>query len=323
MSEMKPKIEGTVIVLANGTTTFYNVSGVKLATGWDRSLHGWRIAGTTESLPISNRWLVDDHGIDTGGAAVVRPLEAIHPSGMITTGYQLRNPEAESSAFPAELTSAEYLRRRDRDEDLAEALYEGVLAVGDPTIITIPAEDMLVLSTDAQPAPDHPGVWRANVPTCITTHKMLHHQLSGRLEGLADAAHKRIEVWLSRHSAGHAPRSIFGSSRVIKEAAGTGFTRFTVKVWAPFTPERTVQKPRYGVNGQKLKTATAVVDGRDLTVVVTFPDHVAGGNLADALVAWNQHLDSLDELLNEALTPAVCGHCNGSGIIPRSQTRQS
>lgn len=293
-----------IVALTDDSTTYYLLPAAPFGDTWRRTVT-WTTAGGDTLTPVNsnpNR----PHGGWHQASGGVQDLTASQPGPSVKTGYRLRDPEVESPKFPVELPP-DGLAALDLDDDTATVLYASVFVDGPTVNRTFAAADMIVADEAAAPAPDDGLRWVPNLRDELKRHRALHHLFPGHLEGFRQAVVDAAGA-LSLIRGG-----VLSGARVDRERP----TIVRVSTEVPYEPHTTRFVWDTGRNGQKLKRGRTVVETKRLEVSVQVPDVIAGRNRADAKTRWDAEMASILDTITEALTPAPCWHCQGTGVVAR------
>ena len=297
-----------IVALTDATTTYYLLpanpfhdSRYRVATWITASGDTLTPVNVNPNHPLRGGW----HSAPGG----VQDLIAEQPGPTQLTGYRLRDPEVESVKFPATLPVGG-LNALGLDDDTTNALYQGVYEDGPTITVHFPVANMIV-ADDGAPPPEDGLRWVPNLRDELRRHPALHHLFPGHLEGFRQAV---------VDAAGQMP--VVGSgyldgARVDRERPTV--VRVTTEV--PYEPHTTRFVRATGRNGQTLKRGRDVVETKRLEVSVQVPDVIAGRNRADAKARWDAELASVLDVITEALTPAPCWHCQGTGVVASKDAR--
>lgn len=295
-----------IVALTDDTTTYYLLPSNPFGDGWRRTVT-WTTAVGDTLTPVHahpNR----PAGVWHRAPGPLQDLTATQPGPPQKTGYRLDDPGMESAKLPATLPP-DGLSSLGLDEDTADALYTATWVDGPPVTRLFPATDMIVADDTGAPPPDDGLRWVPNLRDELRQHRALHHLFPGHLEGFRQAV---------ADAAGALP--VVGSgyldgARVDRERP----TVVRVSTEVPYEPHTTRFVRETGRNGQKLKRGRTVTETKRLEVSVQVPDVIAGRNRADAKARWDAELASILDTITEALTPAPCWHCRGTGVVARSE----
>lgn len=296
--------QNQIVALTDDGITYYLLPGAPFGDAWRRTVT-WTTAAGHTLIPVNpnpNR----PHGGWHRAPGGVQDLTATQPGPSTKTGYRLRDPDVESPKFPATLP-ADGLTALDLDDDTANVLYQPVYVDGPPVVADFPAADMIVADEAGAPAPDDGLRWVPNLRDELRHHRALHHLFPGHLEGFRQAV---------VDAAGALPLvrgGVLSGARVDRERP----TIVRVSTEVPYEPHATRFVRETGRSGQKLKRGRMVTETKRLEVSVQVPDVIAGRNRADARERWNAELASILDVITEALTPAPCWHCQGTGVVSR------
>jgi len=240
-------------------------------------------------------------------------LTATQPGPATKTGYRLNDDDAASIKFPAHLTPAEWIER-DFDDDTATALYSAVWEDGEPVSVVFPVADMIVVG-DGEPVPDDGLQWVPNIRDELRHHPAVWHLFPGHLTGFRQAVLEAIKAPPAmavrpEHSGLRGPHACIDRDHpaVIE-----------VSTYAAYEPRQTRFERAIGRNGAKLKRGRDVVEATRLAIRVPVADRIEGVTRAAAVTAWNTELARILDAVTEALSPAPCWHCKGTGVV--SQTK--
>lgn len=218
------------------------------------------------------------------------------------TGYFLRDTDALSVRYPAELTVEEWTDRiagaSDGEEEALYRLYRVETADQDPTETHIDGP-FVVLDGTEPPAPGGPD-WTVNLVDAITQRPEYRHLFPGYLSGLVEHVYKKINTM-------RYVRYCFNGFQ--------GVPGIHVTLEVPFEQPVTRWQANLGRKLQELKS------GRNVPVTVTrklilpVPNRVSGLTHAAALAEWDRQVERWTGLIAEA-SVAACNHCHGTGHIP-------
>lgn len=225
-------------------------------------------------------------------------------------GYRLRDADAASVKFPTTLTPEEWSARTasyDDDADSPEdALYDRVTEKIPGDLVPV---DAVVDLGDGSPAPHDGLTWTARLPYELQHHPELLHRFPGHLSGFRAAvidAAKRLPVM----AAG------WMNSNAREDSNRPGFV--DVYTTVPYEPRTTRFVHDEDRRGNKLRRGRTVVELKRLEVSVQVPANIEGPNRAAAREVWDREMARILAAIEEALTPAPCGHCKGTGIVSRA-----
>lgn len=288
-----------VIALTADTETFYLVPTQPFGDyGYGRR-PTWTNADGATLTSVRGHWYT--------APGPVQDLTATRAGQGPRTGWKLRDPDTASAKYPPTLTNAEFTGRGfdDEGEYPAGHLYQAVYADVPDESITFPAADMLVID-DAAPAPADGLTWTVNIRDELRQHPELFHLFPGHLSGLRAAFVEAVKalpfmsvglfrdyVWDDKKRPGHV--------EVIHEA--------------PYEPRSTVFVHDTTASGKRLKRGRTVVEAKRMSVSVPVSDRVYGNTRAEAKAVWEAELAGLLDAVTEALTPAPCLHCRGTGVV--------
>lgn len=212
-----------------------------------------------------------------------------------TVAYRLRNPAAESEAYPAELPVDEW-HERTSDEAVYD-LYRAVQQDRADEVVTV-IGPWTVLHDELP----HPGDWRqwtASLPYMLTYRPEYAHLFPGRMSGL----HKHLERALAE-----LPDVV----RVypVREFALTGIkVVLDIPTLEPGTWDADL---RPGKTRRARPRATTRKVRRELLIHVG--DVVEGLNRAEAAGEWDRLTAACEEAVREAGVQA-CPTCEGAGHV--------
>ncbi|MFI1194148.1 hypothetical protein ACH4T9_12935 [Micromonospora sp. NPDC020750] len=296
--------DNQIVALTDDNTTYYLLPARPFGVTYTRADTTWTTADGNTLTPTRT----SPNRIGGGwhqAPGRVQDITVTQPGPPRKTGYRLDDPDMESVKLPATLP-ADGLAALDLDDDTATALYRAVYVDGPPVTRLFPDDDMIVVD-DAAPAPDDGLRWVPNLRDELRRHPAVHHLFPGHLEGfrqaVADAA-GRLPVVGSRYLDG---------ARVDRERP----TVVRVSTEVPYEPHHTRFVHDTGRSGQKLRRGREVVETKRLEVSVQVPDVIAGRTRADAKARWDAELAAVLDTITEALTPAPCWHCQGTGVVAR------
>lgn len=253
----------------------YVRDGIAYATGW------WRADGPPSEVTIT--W----------------------PGRQVKVGYELRNPAAESAAYPLRVAAGAEAEAMRLDDDTMTALYNVLYEPGPVETETIPVADMTIVDDrNIEPVPQDGLVWVANVIDELGRHPELHHLFPGHLIGFRKAVVAAIERLPFLRGRGMFDAGVYEKDGYVNAHATTAYephhTRFVRSV---------------GRNGQPLKRGRDVTETKTLRVSFPVPSAIAGATRAEAVQRWHEALAVIVEDVTQALTAAPCWHCSGTGIV--------
>lgn len=292
-----------VVALTDDTTTYYLLPEYPFGAGYSRHTPDWSTADGSPLTPAhsgSNR-----RGGWHQAPGPVQDITATQPGPSTKTGYRLRDPDTESAKFPATLPVGG-LDALGIDDDTATALYDTVWQDGAPVTVTFPAADMVVVG-DAEPAPQDGLRWVVSLRDELKRHPAIYHLFPGHLTGFRQAvvdAANELPVVGSRYLDGARISSSHPS-------------RVEVSTVVPYEPHTTRFVHDTGRSGQKLRRGRNVAETKRLEISLNVPDRIEGRNRAEARDRWDAELAAILATITEALSPAPCWHCQGTGVVAR------
>lgn len=225
-------------------------------------------------------------------------------------GYRLRDADAVSAKFPATLTPAEWSTRTATYDDTADspeyALYDRITEKIPGELVQV---DQIIDLGDGSPAPQDGLTWTAQLPYELQHHPELLHRFPGRLTGFRAAvidALKRLP-FMAPGFAQSAARESDGRPGCVD-----------VYTHVAYEPRRTRFVHDTDRRGNKLKRGRDVVETTRLEVSVRVPATIEGPDRATAVETWHRTMAEIIAEVTEALTPAPCAHCKGTGIVSRA-----
>lgn len=244
-----------------------------------------------------------------------RDLIATRPTTPTLTGYRLADPAAESAKFPATLTIEEFKARTAGFDDTADspegALYERVTEPQPDQHMLIPATSMLIID-DATPAPDDGHRWVANLRDELKRHPEVHHLFPGHLVGFRAAFIEAVKALPFMDV-----RQFIGGDSAREDRDRRGYVDITR--YAAYEPHHTRFVRDTGSGGRKLQSGRTVTETKMLTVSLPVPDTIAGTTRAEATIIWEATMSRLLAEVTDALTPAPCWHCRGTGVVTQAE----
>jgi hypothetical protein len=290
------------IALTNGDATFYLLPRNPFPDRW-RADATWSTADGTLAL---HRKAVTVFGRDDWhrAAGTPQPVTASRPGRSVKVGYELRNPAAVSEAFPLTRTTLD-----DLDDDTATALYRTVHEAAEPETVTFTVEAMKVIDGAAVPAPEDGLTWVANITDELQHHPEIHHLFPGHLSGFREAVVGAIKAqpFMRGGPSGLLDRA---EARTDRDKPGMVLANRSV----PYEPRqtRTVYDER---RSRRRPVAREVVETKRLSIALQVPDLIAGKTRAEAVERWHSTVAEILAEVEEALTPAPCWHCQGTGVV--------
>jgi hypothetical protein len=254
-----------------GPLTFAR-KGVAYNTGW------WRADGSPQTVTISQ------------------------PGPRTKVGYQLRNPDAESAAYPLRLDVGDE-RISGLDDDTFAALYNTEYEPGPVHVTTVGLEGMTVIEDGVGLPPEDGLTWVANAFDELRRHPELLHLFPGHLHGFRDAVKETLNSLPFLRGRGLDAGAYEKDGYLIAHAS------------TPYEPHHTRVVYGVGRNGQQLRKGRTVTETKSLRVSFRVPNTIAGNTRAEAVRSWHQALATIVEDVTLALTPAPCWHCDGTGIV--------
>jgi hypothetical protein len=299
-----PDTEHPIVVLRNGDTTFYLLPAYPIRNG-----HGHKATwSTVDGVP-----LMQVREGRSGGwwqaAGPVQDLVASVPGLPVLAGYVITDEDAVSAKFPSALTREQYDTQFE-DDAAGSALYKAVWENGPVQTRVFPADAMLVIG-EGTPAPDDGMKWVPNLPDELRRHPELWHQFPGHLTGFRDAAVEAIKTLPVLAPQPHHSYLRDAGVRVDRSRP----SEIEVYTHAAYEPRQTRFEHSLGRNGQKLKRGYHVVEATRLEIKFTVSDTVSGATRAEAVEKWHTQLDAITDAVTEALSPAPCWHCKGTGVV--------
>lgn len=296
--------EHPIVVLRDSDATFYLLPAYPIRNG-----HGSKGAWSTTGGVSLTQVREGRSGSWWKAAGSMQDLVASAPGLPTLAGYVITDEDAVSAKFPSALTVEEYDARFVADA-AGSALYKAVWEPGPAQTRLYPAAGMLVIGEGA-PAPDDGLKWVPNLPDELRRHPELWHQFPGHLTGFRDAAVETIKTLPVLAPQPHHSYARDAGVRVDRSRP----SEIEVYTYAVYEPRQTRFENSIGRNGQKLKRGYHVVEATRLEIKFSVSDTVSGATRADAVEKWHAQLDAITDAVTEALSPAPCWHCKGTGVV--------
>lgn len=237
-----------------------------------------------------------------------RPVTATRPGKQTRTGWKLDNPAAASDVYPEFVAEGS---RRDEDTSAFTALYSAVYERAADEVMTVGLDEMVVAAEGAAPAPYDGLTWSVNLLDELRQHTEVGHLFPGHLLGFREAVVEAIKAQPFMHQTGG---GLFGGSNVSTSSDSPGFV--TAHRSVPYEPRHTRRVEDETGRGRARRGRTReVVETKRLQVSLKVPSAIAGVNRAAAVVKWHATLAEILAEVEEALTPAPCWHCQGTGVV--------
>ncbi|MFB7649364.1 hypothetical protein ACFC0S_16100 [Streptomyces sp. NPDC056084] len=250
---------------------------------------GETVKRLTPIVDAKGNWYTSDH-LAEKITAVYQPLPE-------TVGYELSDPTALSTRYPATLTPEEW-NERSVDHDEYWGLYKRVTRDRTP-VEHVYEGPFLPLEGRQPPAPDEPQ-WRADLPIELTQRAEYRHLFPGHIPGLKQYLEGQIEQM---------PRVLY----CFVDYQGVPGIHVTVRV--PFDQPRTKFRADTGRRGQPLKSGRTVPVLVDRRLELPVPAAVPGPNYETALADWDRQVAFWLAQVEEAAV-AACSSCDGKGYVP-------
>lgn len=235
-----------------------------------------------------------------------QPLTATRPGKQTRTGWKLDNPAAASDVYPEFVAEG---TRRDEDSSAFAALYTAVYERAADETMAVPVEAMIVAAEGVAPAPRDGLAWTANVLDELKQHPELLHLFPGHLSGFREAVVEAIKSQPFMRQTGGGLFS--GSNAAVERERGL----VTAYRSVPFEPRHTrIVHDELG-RGRKSRRGREVLETKRLQVSLKVPATIPGRTRAEAVERWHATLAEILAEVEEALTPAPCWHCQGTGVV--------
>ena len=292
------KITGDRTVYAlpdpNGTGTYLYIQTAEDPILFGPPPHTWTWWCADSIIPTfvhgaRDGWLHHDGPPQDLLATITRPGPPL--------GYRICDPGFVSKRTPAQMTVQEFDDSGFEDTDVGK-LYEPVFGPESTETVRYTLGDadgahgtVKVLDRAGKPEPASHPRWNPTLPGAFLHDPSLHHLFPGTLTGFREAARRHAETWLRDH--GSVPDTI-GS-------LPPGRAGFTSSSSSTLTVMRRIQLP----------------DGfRELKVSIDVPDHIAGGDLFEAMAWWDARLNQYSQVMERSLLVEACETCVGVGVVP-------
>jgi hypothetical protein len=231
-------------------------------------------------------------------------LHAIYKVPAKPLRYVLKDQDALSVKYPAELSVEDYAERRE-DDDSMYWRYQAVTEE-QPQEEHVYDGPFIVLEGSEPPGPDDLP-WVSSLPMMLTNRTEYLHLMPGYIPGLRQHLQKLI-------------KRMSHVEYCLDNFQGRTGLHVTVKI--PFDQPQTTWVRDKDSRGRARKT------GRNVPVLVTHsmdlpvPAHVSGLNYAAALTEWAELVDFWTGVITSASQAAACSACGGTGHIVRSPDDQ-
>jgi hypothetical protein len=295
-----------ILALTDATDTYYLLPHRPFGDpSWDRLTTTWSTADG--NLAVHRKGDANTGTADwyraPGGP---QPLTATRPGKQSRTGWKLDNPAAASDVYPEFVPEG---TRRDEDSSAFAALYSAVYERAADETMTVPVEAMIVAAEGVAPAPRDGLAWTANVLDELTRHPELLHLFPGHLSGFREAVAEAINTQPYMRQTGGGLFS--GSNATVERERGL----VTAYRSVPFEPRHTrIVHDELG-RSRKSRRGREVLETKRLQVSLKVPAAIPGRTRAEAVERWHATLAEILAEVEEALTPAPCWHCQGTGVV--------
>jgi hypothetical protein len=296
-----------ILVLTDATDTYY--------------LLPYRPFGGESWNTPNATWLTADGGLvlhrksnaNTGTADWYRApgppqlLTATRSGKQSRTGWKLDNPAAASDVYPEFVAEG---TRRDEDTSAFSALYSAVFERAADEVMTVEVDGMVIAADGAAPAPYDGLTYTVNLLDELRQHTEVGHLVPGHLIGFREAVVEAVNAQPFMHST---VGGLFSGSHASIDRDRPNFV--TAYRSVPYEPRHTrIVHDDLG-RGRRSRKGREVVESKRLEVRLQVPSAIAGSNRAEAVVKWHTTMAEILAEVEEALTPAPCWHCQGTGVV--------
>lgn len=222
-----------------------------------------------------------------------------------TTGYLLKDRDAESVKYPATLTTDQYHELRDEYEDLWR-LYTPVLE-DQPALEHVYDGPVMVLEGREPPGP-HERQWIAELPRVLTERPEYRHLFPGRIPGLRNHLYQVIKAMPGIRHCFDGYDGFTGLHVVVEVPFDKPLTR-----WVADLSRRT---------GKPLKTGRTVRETVTRNLNLPVPADVHAATYEEAMRVWEEQVAFWLSVVDSAKVVA-CSACNGTGHVAHGAEKYS
>jgi len=258
--------------------------------------HSWLADDTAmTSHPGNGRWKLSTHRAD-------RAVVGVKSGTVNVLSYALKDPATLSERFPAELSPADWDALSESEREIRWPLYGRVTEDIPGERIEHPAEKVIDLGT-GEPVPTDGLSWHAELPYELAHHGEVRHLFPGFLDGFRAALCARLRS-LGYDAYDH--------------------STFSVSTRVKYSPKREKWTGALLRSGGRSKTKGAVLEEWATRRVEISPARrIAGNTRAEAVAEWSLQLERWVRAVQEWAEPRECGHCNGTGLVQTTITREA
>ena len=270
---------------------------------------GWRtVESNLGGYDDKTTWLI--------GPGPLAQVEIRQSPERVTDGWILKDPDAASEKFPAELTTQEWTARGLDDEDTDDGfMAQRIYTRRRREVPRQPTDTLTPLTGNPDPVPGRG--WVADQPASLIYSWNYHHLFPGYMTGLHAAVVAALEAEVGKR------HPLYYTTTGVRDRGTTGQYRgIEVTIDVPYETPRWREQRRVGRSGRKLKAIDRVPVTQKVTLNIIPGDTVTGATKTKAAARFDQIVAEWVEWVRSYQVVA-CDHCDGTGTVTNQSQRPS